>query len=227
MAPTFVDEVLRINLRYVVEFIERFNVCPFAQKCRTSGALHRRVFETDELEGPLAALAEMETIAGLEIGMLIFPRTQLDMNGFELLTRRLRERYEAPRGIGAPLILATFHPRAGFGQKTPAQMTMFWRRAPDPLIQVVPAQLLAAIKKTAPGGKFLFDGSAAAMAEMERRNRPPFYGQSLGEKIASDNYSLRDTVGLPELEVILNDIIADRDASYARCADAALAHHAD
>ena len=212
MTPEFLAEVLRINDRYIGEFVERFNLCPFAKLTRERGALFREVMDSEDLARAIAVLEAWEQEARLEIGMLIFPLTQLDAVQFDRFTGRLREQYERPRGIGAPLVLAPFHRRAGYGQKSPAQMTMYWRRAPDPFIQVVPIALLRAVRGNNHSGKFLFDGSASALAELERRARHP----SLTEHIAKENYDRLAEPGLPALQATLDAIYADRDAAYAR-----------
>ncbi len=212
----FAAEVLRINDRYVGEFIEHYNLCPFARLTRERGALYREIVWQDDADHCLATLAAWEQQPALEIGMLIFPRTTLDPLGFDRFAQRLRERYETPRGVAAPFVLAPFHRRANFGQKTPAQMTMFWRRAPDPFIQVVPIALLRSVKGQNTAGKFLFDGSPAAFAELERRNRH----KPLSEHIAHDNFKRLQDPGLAALEATLEAIFADRDRSYARFDDA-------
>ena len=212
MTPDFRAQVLRINDRYLGEFVEHYNLCPFAKLTRERGALFREMFADDDEAACLEVLKRWENESKLEIGMLIFPLTQLNPMGFDRFTKRLRETYEKPRGVAAPLVLAPFHRQASFGCKTPAQMTMFWRRAPDPFIQVVPIALLRAVKGNAGSGKFLFDGSAAAFAELARRNRH----SSLTEHIAKENFGLLDEPGLAMLQQTLEAIFRDRDESYAR-----------
>lgn len=212
MTPDFIAEVLRINDRYVSEFVEGYNLCPFAKLTRERGALFREVLGVDDHERCLQTMAAWEQEPKLEIGMLIFPLTNLDPLRFDRFTQTLRERYEKPRGHAAPLVLAPFHRNAGFGDKTPAAMTMFWRRAPDPFIQVVPIALLRSIKGQSTGGKVLWDGTAKSLAELQRRNRHP----PLSVSIAADNYRRLESPGMAQLQATLEAIYVDRDRSYAR-----------
>ena len=62
----------------------------------------------------------------------------------------------------------------------------------------------------AAGGKMLFDFSAAAWAELKKREHrlPP------SERIARDNHALLLREGISTLQAIYDDIRADRQRSY-------------
>src|SRR5262249_45279145 len=91
---------------------------------------------------------------------------------------------------------------------TPAQAVGFFRRAPDPTLQLVRASVLDAVRGGS--GKFVFDFSPAAWAELKKReHRLP-----TSERIARDNHALL-VQRIGELQAIYDDIRADRDRSYA------------
>ena len=60
MTPEFLAEVLRINDRYIGEFVERFNLCPFAKLTRERGALFREVLDSEDLARAIAVLEDWE-----------------------------------------------------------------------------------------------------------------------------------------------------------------------
>jgi hypothetical protein len=105
-------------------------------------------------------------------------------------------------------VAAVFHPDTPYDAATPAQAVGFFRRAPDPTLQLVRASVLDRVRGSA-SGKFLFDFSAEAWAELRRREqRLP-----TSERIARDNHRLLGE-RLAELEAIYDDIRADRERSY-------------
>jgi hypothetical protein len=199
-------EVLRINARYLREFVEAFDVCPFATAAREAGQVERRVLlaESPAAADVVAAVREIETHASAVIGLLIFPRFAGGFEAFDALAAAAR----TERGGDCPFAFAPFHPDAPYGTQTPAQMVMFFRRAPDPTLQLVRFDALDQVKGARPD-KMLFDFSAAAWAELERRDRTP----ALSERIARDNFA-RARSAFERLRAVLDDIRADRLRSY-------------
>jgi hypothetical protein len=182
--------------------VVRFGVCPFAAPALTGGAVARRVLDgLDEAPAAIAALAPDEAI---EVALLIFPRETADAATFDRACAPLRTLHPA-------FVAAVFHPDTPYDAATPAQAVGFFRRAPDPTLQLVRASVLARVRGS--DGKFLFDFSAEAWAELRKREQrlPP------SERIARDNHRLLGE-RLRELEAIYDDIRADRERSY-RAAD--------
>jgi hypothetical protein len=207
----FVDEVLRINQRYVSEIVEGFDVCPFARGARTGGAFGRRVI-VEATRDPAPSLAAIDALAAdpaLEVAVLIYPRVRLGASDFDDFVRLLRQADEARRR--PPFALAMFHPDATYGTESPERMVMFFRKTPDPTIQLVRFDVLDAVKR-GQGGKFLFEWSAEGWAELMRRTETP----SVSDRITRDNFAMVMREGIARLEGIYADIRADRDRSYAR-----------
>ena len=109
------------------------------------------------------------------------------------------------------VLAAVFHPETPYQLTTPAQAVGFFRRAPDPTLQLVRVAALEQVR--GPGnrdGKFMFDFSAEAWAELKKReHRLP-----TSERIARDNHALLIRDGISTLQALYDDIRADRNRSY-------------
>lgn len=226
----FVDEVLRVNQRYLTEVVEGFDFCPYARGAREAHQVERRVVlaadEDEARRGCVAAIEELEPAPGVVIGLLILPRLDVGPEAFDRFVNRVREDDQVARRTGAgrraapadPSVaagfaLAGFHPFAPYDTGTPDRLVMLLRRSPDPTIQLVRFSALAAVKGSQPSGKkFLFHFNAGALAELAKRAEL----RSPSEKIAQANFATVAREGEPRIRAVLDQIRADRDASYAR-----------
>jgi hypothetical protein len=204
---SFADEVLRVHQRFLVEVIEQLNLCPWAEGTRSSGALRRVVVLEQNPVDELLALGDEVLVC-----ILIWPRFFAGPHKFEALLAQLRRDEEARRGARSPFVTALFHPRLDYSTATPDQLVPLFRRSPDPSVQFIRHAALESVRSAAPSGKFLFDGSAAAWAEIERRlKRTP-----VSEQIALDNAASVEKFGVERLLAHYRELYADRDAAYAR-----------
>jgi hypothetical protein len=195
--------VLRINERWIHEVVERYGICPFALPSMKAGAVARRVVRDPAAARPL--VDELAADARVEVALLIFPTVTMTAAEFDAACAPLRAANPA-------FVAAVFHPETPYELATPARAVGFFRRSPDPTLQLVRASVLQQVR--GPDGKFLFDFSAAAWAELKRReHRLP-----TSERIARDNHALILRDGIVELQAILDDIKRDRDLSYAQVA---------
>lgn len=175
-----------------------------------AGAVARRVLVgAADAATAAAARAAIDELAGdeaIEVALLIFPSVTASAEAFDAWCAPLRAAHRA-------FVAAVFHPASPYELGTPAQAVGFFRRAPDPTLQLVRLSALDAVRG-APGkggGKFMFDFSAAAWAELAKReHRLP-----TSERIARDNHALLPGDGISTLQAIYDDIRADRDRSYA------------
>ena len=201
-------EVLRINERWIHEVVERFGVCPFAENAMKAGHVARRVvLGRDDAERAAAARVLVEELARdekIEVALLIFPTVTAKPEAFDAWCAPLRAAHAA-------FVAAVFHPASAYDLATPAQAVGFFRRAPDPTLQLVRVSALDAVR--GPGnrdGKFMFDFSPAAWAELKKReHRLP-----TSERIARDNHAMVVREGISTLQAIYDDIRADRQRSY-------------
>lgn len=195
-------EVLRILERYLVEVVERYELCPWARAARLGGEIAMDVVwgapsEDDWVAAAGALLARPET----RVAMVVAPELVIAPAALRAVRDRVAARL--PRAG-----IADFHPDAALDLATPARLVPFLRRAPDPLLQLVPLALLDAVRAAPP----LADRAAQARL-LGGVGAPPRPGAA--ERIATANHA---TVGAhgAAIEAALEDIAADRAVAYAR-----------
>jgi len=194
-----VREALRINERWIHEVVERFSICPFAEPAMKAGTVARRVLA--EPERARALIDELAADGKIEVALLIFPTVTMSAGEFDAWCAPLR-------AANAAFVAAVFHPETPYELGTAAQAVGFFRRAPDPTLQLVRVSVLDEVRGR--GGKFMFDFSPAAWAELKKReHRLP-----TSERIARDNHELVVREGISTLQAIYDDIRADRQRSY-------------
>jgi hypothetical protein len=209
----FLAEVLRIQERYAVEVIERFNICPWARHARVAGEIVRPVLlqEGDAPEPTLEVIAELEARQPPPpVAIVVYPRLRLDPRRFDEFAAQVRQRDQRRHG-GKPIyVAATFHPDYAFDERTPSSLVPFLRRSPDPSLQLV---RLALLEEARGGhhGKFLFDFSAKGWAELLHRSTTP----SVTDRIALDNHATFAREGREAFEAVFDAIRADRERAYA------------
>jgi hypothetical protein len=132
--------------RYLREVVEAIPLCPFARRCRAEGKLHRRVLLPED--DAAAALRELEAApaAEVEVALFLFPlaeRGSLEAaRAFESFTACLRERT-------AVFYCVAFHPDLPKDLRDAARAVPFFRRSPDPTVQLVRRSILDAVRGTA------------------------------------------------------------------------------
>jgi hypothetical protein len=202
-AEAVTAEALRLNDRYVREVIERFNVCPFARGARISGRAIREVLLFDACDEEKAADAVERHERGpesVEIVQLILPRVKASARAFEDFVSRVRAA-RALRPGTAPFALAGFHPEFGLNLKNADTAVAFFRRAPDPMIQLVRLTAIDALTR-----------DALTPAEMVERflrgEEPP--PPPINQRITRDNYALLQREGTEVIAAIYAAIAGDR-----------------
>jgi hypothetical protein len=179
--------------------VERFGICPFAEPAMKAGSVARRVIV--ETKDARAAIDELAADTRIEVALLIFPSVTMSAGEFDRWCAPLREANDA-------FVAAVFHPDTPYDLATPAQAVGFFRRAPDPTLQLVRLSVLDEVRGR--GGKFMFDFSTAAWEELKKReHRLP-----TSERIGRDNHALVMRDGISTLQAIYDDIRADRQRSY-------------
>src|SRR3954463_13409409 len=84
--------------RYVREFIEGFNFCPYAKRSRETGTLQRVVLLDTSFDAAASAIASaierLEQLPphSMEVGFIILPLLSLPAREFEMLVRAAREK---------------------------------------------------------------------------------------------------------------------------------------
>lgn len=195
-------EVLRILERYLVEVVERYELCPWARAARERGELATAIlWGAPSVDAWVAAAAELLARPTARVAMVIAPELVCTRAALGAVRDQVAAQLPAA-GV------AEFSPDAVLDLATPARLVPFLRRSPDPLLQLVPLALLEAVRG-APAAV-----SRAAQAGMlgghARAPAPP-----LGDRIAHANHAtVASAAGA--ISAALDDIAADRRRSYAR-----------
>lgn len=213
MEDAITREALRLHSRYTEEIVERFDICPWARRARTAGEWERYVLlQVDgDLEAPLDAIRRVGLDPRrLSVAILILPRIDLSPRHFDDFVAALRKA-DQDRSDGRPsFVAASFHPDYPRNDRSPASLVPFFRRSPDPSIQLVRLSILDEARGGS-HGKFLFDFSPSAYAELARRRENP----SVTDRITTDNAARLQSETPERLEAIYRDICEDRDRTYA------------
>ena len=192
-------EAERLLWRYVVEVVERFGLCPWARRARERGEIRVEVLvgatvDVAEVAAAVAACAQRP------MGMIVLPRAR----PAPAALRRLRDELLATR---PPVGIADFHPDAELDLGSPARAVPGLRRSPDPMLQVVRLDVLAAARAAPPPPDLA--GQAAILAG---RAAPP--AAQVSAQIADDNLRTARAEAAA-LAAAIAAIHADRDAAYA------------
>lgn len=210
---------MRLYRRYAVELVERLGFCPYAERARVEGRT-REIVLSAPIPSDDEVLSALESIAddpSIEIGLLLFPRLAIGRSKLERWVEHLRKAHAAFRGGTAILALEGFHPDAEADTTSPERLTPFVRRTPDPTVQLTRLRALERVRRGTPQGTAFFDPSAMDLARFLETVEP----RPLHERIAERNLETVKRLGADEVARIVEDILADRDASYAAlCADA-------
>ncbi len=189
------------NDRYVREFVEGFNLCPYARRCRETGKLHRQVLldpggppDSPEFESVVHSLSiaieKLEQLPpdAVEVGLILLPALHHALSqgmegarGFEQMVRTVRERMQARHARGdTPFYCVAFHPGFAADLADEHRAVRFIRRSPDPTVQLVRASVLRAVRGNDPGGAHYIDISKMTTAELMAVSSPLSVSDRIG-----------------------------------------------
>jgi hypothetical protein len=196
------SEVRRLLDRYIVEIVETYDFCPWAKAARTGGEVSVEVlWGTPSVEQWTAAGKRLLALPTTRVAMVVAP--EVAATPAEL--RSVRD--QVARRIPSAGI-AEFHPDAALDLASPARLVPYLRRSPDPLLQLVPLELLDRVRAY-PAVVDLMD-----QAQMLRGLAEPTRAD-VADTLADTNHA-RVTVDASAIAAVLDDIAADRKRSYAR-----------
>jgi hypothetical protein len=227
--PIPAEVVHRIHDRYLVEVVEGLGLCPFARRSRELGRVHRPLMGVKgDTPGPHHCAEALGGIvrehADAEIVLLTFVDLEHrfdDPSAFDRFVVDVRDAYAQ---LDAPLFfMVGFHPELpvpdeGSRRLTKDTLVALIRRAPDPVIQCVRADVLERARSQAqhtahqrllatlgadPVLRAMIENSVQADSE-------------LSADIARTNFAAVGAGdGRARLEALLGSIRAERDAAYA------------
>lgn len=195
-------EVRRILERYLVEVVERYELCPWARSSRLAGEI-----AIDILWGtpPLDAWVDAATIAlggrSTRVAMIVAPELAIARDDLRALRDEVAARIPSA-GV------AHFHPDAPLDLGSASRLVPFVRRSPDPLLQLVPLHILDGVRGSLPHASLPQQAQILAGRASSPRD-------DAAERIARANYA---TVTAQRATMIqtLQSIAADRREAYAR-----------
>lgn len=165
------------NDRYVTEFIEAMNLCPYARRTREGGRLKREVVLEDgeaalEALGRVAERFEALPPGEIDVGLAIFPALGPDLaegpegaRAFEQMVALARKRMEARHpGGDTPFYCVPFHPHFAEDLADEHRAVRFIRRSPDPTVQFVRASVLRQVRGS--GASEYVDTTGLTAAEL-------------------------------------------------------------
>ncbi len=196
------SEVLRLLDRYLVEIVEAYELCPWARGAREGGEISVDVlWGQPALDEWLAAARTLLALPRTRVAMVITP--ELAASPAEL--RALRDRVAAAIPTAG---VADFHPDAALDLATPARLVPFLRRAPDPLLQLVPLALLDSVRGAPPA--------------VDRARQAQILGGlvdaprgDVADRLARDNHA-RVSAHADAFAAKLAELADDRASSYPR-----------
>lgn len=144
LLPDQVERALARNDRYLLEFVESLNLCPFAKGCRETGRLHREVFPhtapnaTAVLEA--AERLEARPDGEVEVALFLFPSLVIEARPWERFVSEVRNQQARNRKRPVDFFMVAFHPELPMDLGNADRAVSFLRRTPDPTIQLVSAR---------------------------------------------------------------------------------------
>ena len=201
---------LEANDRYVIDLLERENLCPYARAGRERGATARFVHFADTADAEPVARIFGEVApsgTGLEVVQVIFPLVQVEAAVFARfvndVTEALNRREERPVFASAAL-----HPGLGYRRESPTGLISLFRHAPDPTLQWVRLETLDNIYRGRKGGTSFVDLTKLA-AVLEATPKRDLY-----DEIARANQATAERLGIDALEERLAASSQETQARY-------------
>ncbi len=167
------------NDRYLREFVEALELCPFARRCRETGRLARRVLRGGRPgEATAAAVRELEAKAEeqVEVALLIYPELEGGLHALEELRDEVRRSLRLFHCVA-------FHPDLPMDLSDENRAVSFLRRSPDPTLQLVRIATLDRVRSGRPAGSVYLDPSKLGAEELRSLEAP----LSVSEQIARAN----------------------------------------
>ncbi|HEY4241957.1 MAG TPA: hypothetical protein VGM88_19190 [Kofleriaceae bacterium] len=193
--------VRRILDRYLIEVVERFELCPWARTARVDGELSVAILDGEPGDDAwVTAAAELLGEPATRVAMVVAPDSELE----PARLRALRDRVAARLPHAG---VAEFHPQAALELASPARLVPFLRRAPDRLLQLVPLAILDAVRGAPPAAPRA--QQAAILGGIAAAPKLP-----AAARIAAANHATAREHAAA-IEAILDDIARDRAASYS------------
>jgi hypothetical protein len=156
--------------RYVTEFLEPYNICPWARRAREAGRLHRAVLRGAHptRQDCVSALLAIHALPAdrMDVAGLILPDVAWDHWTFGRFVSDVREMFVCQ--TGHEYYLVVMHPELPLSLHNADVAVAFMRRTPHPTIQVARASVIMDARKGAgPLGAVSATVGSAALATIK------------------------------------------------------------
>lgn len=192
-------EVHRVNDLYLVDFIEEHSFCPFARSGRQHGQTRRYVYyaDTASVEPLLERMLEIAADPRQVVVQVVLPLVDVGPREWERFVKTLTDVGNGRMDGGPVLACAPLHPGLSYRPDNANTIIPLFRRAPDPTIQWVRLDGLAAIYEGREGDTRYVDPAKLDLAALEAAPKP------LYDRIADSNFSMAKRLGCPHIEKTL------------------------
>ncbi len=205
-------EVHRVNDRYLVDFIEDYSFCPFARSGRVKGQTRRYVYyaDTRSVEPLLELMLEVAADTSQVVVQVVVPLLEVEAEEWVRFCKALTSMGNERMDDGPVLACAPLHPNLEYLSRNAATMIPLFRRAPDPTLQWVRLDGLAAIYEGRNDDTEYVDPDTLDDYLLEPAPK------SLYDRIAESNFSMAKRLTTPHIEGLLAECVRDGRRSYAR-----------
>jgi hypothetical protein len=207
-------EALRLNDRYLIDFIENHQFCPFARESRQRGETARFVVhleKQDDLETVLDIMRRVAAEPTTTVTQVIFPLVGASPKAWTQFCHKITECGHERIGGEPVLAVAPLHPELGFKTTNPFALLTLFRRTPDPTIQWVRLDALDSIYEGRRKGTVVMTPSQVAAI---LNNPEPV--SDLYDRIAETNQATAERMGYDEVVAALSKIAAEGRQNYRR-----------
>lgn len=206
-------EALRVNERYLLEFIENYAFCPFSREGRRQGQTSRYVYYADtcELDPLVELMHEIAADPKQIVAQVILPVIDVGPDDWIQFCFRVTELGHKRLGGRDVLAVAALHPELPYRTANPYALIPLFRRAPDATIQWVRLD----------GLETLYAGREKGSTFVDTKDIPtllagPPPAMPLYDRVAETNQSMAKRLSLDKIEVLLREIRTDARRSYER-----------
>jgi hypothetical protein len=207
-------ETLRLYRRYQLEIVEALNLCPWAKRSRLEGHVRERVYleSAPAVEDLLPQLDDWSADASVEIGLMLFPTLEVNRSDFEQFATATMAADARRHHLTSPdFVLAAFHPDAPLNRATRETLIPFWRRTPDPTLQVVRVSALERVRRGESSGTQFVELATLDLTALKAPTPP-----ALRERVAQSNLETLEQIGWEKATRMIEAIHLDHRQTRGR-----------
>ncbi|HND08854.1 MAG TPA: hypothetical protein PLY80_00395 [Pseudomonadota bacterium] len=207
------EESLRVNDRYLREFIEGSSFCPYARQGRRAGQTQRHVYlaETLDLAPLLQLFLDIAADPTQVVAQVIMPVIEAEPEAWRRFCLELTELGHA-RLKKPVLACAPLHPKLPFVEANMYGLVPLFRRAPDPTIQWVRLDGLEALYAgRGSDNQYLQVQDIESFVRSAQPPRPPLY-----DVVCKTNAAMARRLTIERVVKTLDEIASDGRRSYAQ-----------